>query len=75
MLDIKCIRDNTSFVEKGLAAKNARVDLPGLLRLDEQRRELLTRVLTDFALRRTRRMTKSAGVLRKSGILGKKSRR
>ncbi|MFA5261058.1 MAG: serine--tRNA ligase [Candidatus Omnitrophota bacterium] len=44
MLDIKFIRDNPSSVEKGLAAKNARVDLPGLLRLDEQRRELLTRV-------------------------------
>ncbi len=44
MLDIKFIRDNVSFVEKGLVAKNARVDLSGLLRLDEQRRELLTRV-------------------------------
>lgn len=44
MLDIKLIREKASFAEKGLSAKKARVDLPGLLRLDEQRRELLTRV-------------------------------
>ena len=44
MLDIKFIRDNLSFVEKGLAAKRVRVDLPGLLQVDERRRELLTRV-------------------------------
>ena len=44
MLDIKFIRDNPSCVENGLAAKNVRVDLPALLRMDEQRRDLLTRV-------------------------------
>lgn len=44
MLDIKLIRENTSAVKAGLAAKNVKVDLTGLLDLDKKRRELLVKV-------------------------------
>ncbi len=44
MLDIKFIRDNAAFVEKGLSAKNVRVDLQALIELDETKRKLLTEV-------------------------------
>ncbi len=42
MLDIKWIRENPDRARKGLAAKNARVDLDALLDLDTRRRSLLT---------------------------------
>ncbi len=41
MLDIKFIRDNTESVRKGLLAKNVKVDLEMLLKLDRERRDLL----------------------------------
>ena len=41
MLDLKFIRQNPEKVAAGLAAKRVEVDIPALLALDEQRRELL----------------------------------
>ncbi|MBF0484897.1 MAG: serine--tRNA ligase [Candidatus Omnitrophica bacterium] len=40
MLDLKFIRDNVQAVQKGLAAKNARITLDELLALDEERRKI-----------------------------------
>ncbi len=44
MLDIKWIRDNQDLFRKGLAAKNAKVDVDELLRLDKDRRACLQEV-------------------------------
>lgn len=44
MLDLKFIRENVEKVKAGLEAKRANVDLSGLLELDRQRREILTKV-------------------------------
>ena len=41
MLDIKFIRENADLVRQSLAARAAKVDLDGLLALDEQRRKIL----------------------------------
>jgi len=41
MLDLKFIRQNPEKVIAGVAAKRVQVDIPALLALDEQRRELL----------------------------------
>jgi len=38
MLDIKLIRENTSFVKDGLKAKNVTIDIDGLLEVDKKRR-------------------------------------
>src|SRR3989338_3942540 len=40
MLDLKLLRENLAAAKKGLSAKRATVDLDGLLRLDQQRREI-----------------------------------
>ena len=40
MLDIKFIRDNKEAVKKGLAAKNSKTDLEGLLTLDKEKKDL-----------------------------------
>lgn len=40
MLDIKFIRENQSKVEKGLDAKNVKVDLSHLLQIDKKRRDI-----------------------------------
>ena len=42
MLDIRFIRDNADLVKKSLEARGARLDLSELLRLDEDRRRILT---------------------------------
>jgi seryl-tRNA synthetase len=44
VLDIKWIRENPDQARQGLAAKNAKFDLDGLLQLDTERRRLLTEV-------------------------------
>lgn len=44
MLDIKFIREKLTQVKAGIAAKQVKVDLKKLLKLDEQRRQLLTQV-------------------------------
>jgi len=44
MFDIRLIREDAGRVEKGLKAKNAKVDIPGLLKLDKERRDLMTKV-------------------------------
>ncbi len=41
MLDLKWIRENAEACRKGLAAKNAKVDLDEVLKLDAQRREYI----------------------------------
>ncbi len=41
MFDIKLIRENIELVKKGLAAKNAKVSLDDVVRLDAKRRDLL----------------------------------
>jgi seryl-tRNA synthetase len=53
VLDLKWIRENTDLARKGLAAKNAKFDLDGLLKLDTQRRSLLTEVENFKSLRNT----------------------
>ncbi|MBI2475943.1 MAG: serine--tRNA ligase [Candidatus Taylorbacteria bacterium] len=42
MLDIKFIRDNKEIIERGAKKKRLAVDIDGLLRLDDRRRELMT---------------------------------
>src|SRR3989338_6061465 len=44
MLDIKFIRDNSDLVNKAAKNKNVKIDVDQLLKLDEQRRELLTKI-------------------------------
>lgn len=44
MLDIKFIRENTDFVKAKLANKNDSSDIDGVIRLDEERREILKKV-------------------------------
>lgn len=44
MLDLKFIRENSEIVKKGLAAKRVTVDVEGLLRLDQQRRDVLVKL-------------------------------
>lgn len=44
MLDLKWIRENPELVKAGLAAKNTNFDLDSLLKLDAERRRLLTEV-------------------------------
>ncbi len=41
MLDLKFIRENADAVKKGLAAKNAKINLGELLSLDQEKRKLL----------------------------------
>lgn len=44
MLDIKFIRENSELVKKAVQNKNSKVDIDALLRLDTERRDLLTKV-------------------------------
>lgn len=44
MLDINFIKDNLELVKKSIKARKADVDLDQLLRLDDQRRELISKV-------------------------------
>lgn len=44
MLDLKFIRENTQAVKDGLSAKNVKIDLDGLLKLDKERREILIKL-------------------------------
>lgn len=44
MFDIKLIRENIAAVRHGLAAKNAKIDLDGILQLDQKNRQLLMAV-------------------------------
>lgn len=44
MLDIKFIRENVGLVKQAVKNKNVKVDVDELLRLDEKRRDLLTKV-------------------------------
>lgn len=44
MLDIKFIRDNTDKVKEGIRLKGSDADIDDILRLDKQKRELLTAV-------------------------------
>ncbi len=44
MLDLKWIRENQDLFRKGLAAKNAKIDVDELLRLDKEKRALLQEV-------------------------------
>ncbi len=42
MLDIKFIRENTDLVQQALKARATEVDLDGLLKLDHDRRAVIT---------------------------------
>ena len=44
MLDINFIRDNLEKVKKSIEARKAHVDLDKLLRLDDDRKELLRQI-------------------------------
>jgi len=44
MFDIKLLRENQDMVVKGLRAKNSRVDCAKILKLDQKRRELLSKM-------------------------------
>jgi seryl-tRNA synthetase len=43
MLDIKFIRENPKLVEAGAAAKNIKIDVSAVLKLDEEKRDLQTK--------------------------------
>lgn len=61
MLDIRFIRDNADAVQKNARHKNYSVDIAELLKLDDQRRELLTRV-DELRERRNANAAKMKGV-------------
>ncbi|MBI3312606.1 MAG: serine--tRNA ligase [Candidatus Omnitrophica bacterium] len=65
MLDLKWIRENPELVRAGLAAKNVKVDLDELLRLDREKRTLLKEV-EDLKAKRNRANDEIAR-LKKSG--------
>jgi seryl-tRNA synthetase len=44
MLDLKFIRENTDLVKKALLARNLKLDIEAIMRLDEQRRGYLTEI-------------------------------
>lgn len=44
MFDIRLIREDIEAVRKGLTAKNVQVDLDGIVKVDEQRRDLITKL-------------------------------
>ncbi len=44
MLDLKFIRENTDFVKAKLASKNDASDIDGIIKLDEERRDILKKV-------------------------------
>ena len=46
MLDLKFIRDNAVLVKEALKSRNLKIDIDELLRLDEERRNLLVEVET-----------------------------
>ena len=43
MLDIKFIRENPKLVEAGAAAKNIKININAVLKLDEEKRDLQTK--------------------------------
>lgn len=65
MLDIRFIRSNPDEVKKGLAKRNADVDIDRLLRLDEDKRDLLKKVEALKAERN--KVSEEIGALKKSG--------
>src|SRR4030042_177105 len=44
MLDLKFIRENQALVKQALQDRNLKLDIEGIVRLDEQRRSYLTEV-------------------------------
>ena len=44
MIDLKHLRENQDFYKKGFVIKQAKVDIPNVLKLDENYRELLQKV-------------------------------
>jgi seryl-tRNA synthetase len=52
MLDIKFIRENPKLVEKGAAAKNVKVDIKKVLKLDEEKREIQASAETTRAMQK-----------------------
>ena len=43
MIDLKLLRENTDVVRKALEDRGAEADLDGLLKLDQERRDLVFR--------------------------------
>ena len=65
MLDIKFIRDNQQIVEEALAKRGGKVSLDGFLKLEQERRALLTEVEQMKATRNA--ASKEIGVLKQQG--------
>ena len=61
MLDIRFIRDNAEAVQNNATHKNYSVDIAKLLKLDDERRELLARV-DEIRERRNANAAKMKGV-------------
>ena len=66
MFDIRLIREETDRVRRGLAARNARVDLDRILELDQQRRALLAD--TDAMKKRRNEESPKIGQMKKQGL-------
>lgn len=65
MLDLKFIRENVQLIKEGLAAKNDSSDIDKIIRLDEQRREIIRNVESLKAQRN--KATGEIARLKKSG--------
>jgi seryl-tRNA synthetase len=65
MLDIKFIRENPALVAAGIKSKNMEIDIDGLLKLDSEKRELLT--LTDEKKHERNDASKKIGLFKRDG--------
>ena len=65
MLDMKFIRENPDQVKRAIETKNCKADLDNLLKLDKQRRELVTN--TDNLKAKRNRVSEEIGQLKKQG--------
>lgn len=72
MLDIKFIRDNPEAVKTAVRNKNSKVDIDALLKVDQERRDLLTKVETLNQKRNEAAKAKdiAAGKAIKEGLVG-----
>jgi len=65
MLDLKLIRDNPEYVRQGLLNKNEKDRVDEVLKLDEQRRDLI--LLTDEMKARRNQVSAQVGQMKKAG--------
>jgi seryl-tRNA synthetase len=65
MLDIKFIRENPGLVAAGVKSKNTEIDIDGLLKLDSEKRELLT--LADEKKHERNDASKKIGLFKRDG--------